>query len=1637
MDTRSKNSYNKYINSPSYKASEKTYTSWVKKQQKLNKTRLGNRSLEELKIALKDTFNRQFPNVYRRDTIRKENLVKSITKTKKLFLTPMQDHYKELSDMRIQSWTEGSAEVLKLRQQESETYIAGLNKHLENLKKTYTNRFTTLDQDESVVRELGLDSIDYIKNKNQIAIDKLKGRYEAVTSNIDHINNLLKRKGINVNPDTESVLKALEESNDVKLMKAAAPFLTNKAVSVINPNKVKANTINKEAVRFKQGDQDKLVKYFIENMGNNVEDAERKAAMFFKRGNGSDIFINQGIISFTDRVSDKKVSIPLTSYNKDGIRYHDTGNGSAKVVKQFNPYANIYRTGREIDIDRNGTFRKVTVQDMLKGYDPEMMLEHLGDDQAISGKLVDKIKSLFSYNSDETGVEEFFSGQDFKPKSAKFENSQGVISIDDVLAQDINGKTKENPFEKISRISRERNSRSDLEDFYSKFSVEANPNVVASIRDNISNNDLSSYNTKGYQTLAPFAPNTRNDSDVGNRSNKIVDKTRRTRALETLMGKDFNRQFSSAQVLNKLDVTNVDDFNRLMSSLYSSDKALGDGSGLYNGSASKNFVTQERATINIIDDAAISHEGLKSILEQGGDLSENLRLNNIDIDNKVLGFNPDGSPLKLNNMYSGGKIVGATKDTVNGRERLQLHVDAIFDPSVSENSIKLFSVSSKSLQTSLTEDQHITALGIGSLLNSNAVVPSANASQKELEAFQKIAYAEGFRLNQISNIDVIQRSADTGTADIIKLLRGKEEDIGLRFEEMKLNTKTSGYDEILKMNPNADKKAAALTAYMLSNNKASTDLVAQVTTNQIIRAEAKGNSNLGSIITTIREAFKADNLLNPKTRQKTLQNAYEIVHTSGETANVTKGITTSTASFNKGRSIVGAGNKARLSWVAKYQMLMSGFDRKDLEIFGKQNKSLLYEVNSSITENSVAKEAINKVIKGKEGSFLGVINKTPEERMKAFNQMFDVDFTDKAYLTYNLNYEKSNLKSINFSRLSTSRSGNYDTELITLTKDLDKYKQKVFINDLKLASETDFVKRKAREVELLESIKDYQEHVGKMYSGENNLAKAVNALESDTSQIMEVKPIAGQAEQYLESLKPNKESRVITNKWFISQESAEYKANMLGIDKLEYQDIEGFDRLKRAGYRDANNKFIPLADLLTREPAQGPLSTDLVEYLVDTSIEKGSRDTIYTTNSNFLYANLQFGDMDQDTVHTLSGKFNTLEEYQLLQSKREDIRNVAIEMQDLIDSMKVKGKSSSLKNIGDFLEEAGGDHNTAKKLFGEYRMAEGAQGRNRKLLAAPTTSLAISLAASLEMDYSHPDDLKKLTRGRIAIHQTVENLIKSAHMDTTDFIKQTEQTVGKLSRARSEFLGLSKNSIDGAQYKKILKENLFDFLGGQKLREEGKKDLERELADLIEMISESEVKNSKKIAAEVRTPLDLAQHKWDNQNINHLASVLKHGSMNDMVEESGLLNLRKASGQLYRGLDDVIVDTLKNNKGLILGGLGALAGVAMMGRSEPTFNDSRQNAPMHNTKMLMAPQSNYENTTMGMETNPTKANYITPHNFGTGKSVRVEGDFVRDVEQSYNEFSSLIDPDNIQENMSNISNSIFGDGIRSARLLSN
>ena len=1567
--------------------------------------------------------------------------------------------------------------------------------------------------------------------EKDMAIEKVKRLYEkrraAFEGQLSGIHETLAAFNIHVNNDLESITNALDKVSDPIHMKRINSVLEGSKTYA--PSKIGDEyQLQTRTQVFKGADKEKnLYNYLVKNMGHSTPElkqlAKEKAALIAHRSGDSVINMSDHNISFTDIAGNKNVTMPLSAYTKDGVRYHNAGNGSMYAVSGYNPYGRQFVSGQNVNID--GTMRPLTAQDMMISHDPEMMLKHLKDDQPLS-QVTDRMKSLMGYDANDSDVKAFHVNGEFNPNQ-NFRSRSALIEAGHTLDTDLNNQFKgDKVFARLGTSSSGDGGKSELNVMFSKLAEGLDD--ANHLFDGVSGNNTTAYTTQRIDTLGD-KNGIRGSTSVSNRDYLRVGNNADNSLMEdikTTMGASGERQFSNGQVFKKLDIYDPKAYNDIMTKMLGADVALGDGSGVFNlQSANKFAVTRgvkEKITTNDKGGLIVSNPHLQSWLEDNAYNNGGKPM--IVKGGDILGYDAAGNAVKVHEMYSEATISGFAKDK---KGNMIINMEGTFNPH-DERIAKLFSQASKSnlygihgrnfgLMSYIGEGLNTKAIGydgnvmtfhghpevaaaIAKLNNGNPnIAPKQLVGLLGDQSGSEILKAMG---QHTSAFDLILDSANTGSKELRSAVAGTlggkldPNSLGEIFSKNEMST----LNRVLgSMQGDGGRNASGLVLGALADsagNKGSQDVMAKIhastfTPIRRLIAELKGGRDPASIarhVVSMQDVF--DNLnaitnggalsgidLKGMKRMKvgsaayikklesidnqlqtTFRNAFNnkanlsaidrdlFLRTRsqfGMTVNpkdILRGDLLTIGSVNTGQSVLGIGNRARMSWNARYNLQLTGFTDKELSMFGKADQSALLELRSTIAESKRSGSAVTKSIASRESTFREIMTLNPEERSAALEARMGIK-VNSPYITHNLHNPSKELQSLNFARVSTNRSGYYSDGQRRLQKELDGIKGEIFALDVSAHYEQNSVKKASKVKALKELMTSYGLKSRSMYAGDNNLLKAATSLYSDHSMITLARTVGGQADAY------TAKAGGVTESMFLSMSGAEERARRLGIkdSDLIVQHLRNdkgdiiFDHLREVGYKGKDGKFIPLSGLVTREPAQGALSSQFTKFMVDTTINsKGTESHLFIPESNKVYKHFMFGDFDQDTLQELYGKFSTHQQYADLMEKHNAIRGYAAEMlqggdNSLIESMKVKGKSKEYKTFDDFIAQNQGNLAKAEKDFNAYKVAEGLQGRARKLLAAPATSLAMSFGQSLHAEYAN--DARTLTRGRFVTHQLVENLLKSAHLSTDDFARNSENAIELMTNARAEFV---KGKMTEGTYAGELNKHLNQFLNIDKITDAGKK---AEIEGIRDNIVTAEINQARNVNNKKVLPIDLSRDRNSAKFIPTLESI-SQGGLLDVEQDAFHKNYAKSGKQLYNALSDGIVNTFKDNKNLLLGGAVALGAVSMISRQQPSF---RQSPMQHSSGMLQA-QGNSSNggqynAPLGQPTSSQKTGYITPKTHTNSKHVRIQGDF---IDKGANEFTQLSDEfDNIssiqhsQAVAHSMSNAIFGNGIRTARVQNN
>ncbi len=942
---------------------------------------------------------------------------------------------------------------------------------------------------------------------------------------------------------------------------------------------------------------------------------------------------------------------------------------------------------------------------------------------------------------------------------------------------------------------------------------------------------------------------------------------------------------------------------------------------------------------------------------------------------------------------------------------------------------------------------------------------------RELEKNQQpISAGDRNLLETLKSRSIILAADDTGMRTFIEAMNLKDPDDVYSFlkdSKNKVSFTAASIDKIRSvvesqnpLNKITSARRTAIIAGMLGNFKGSTDITSTVATNiftNLDRAhQGKGNkeqmlavgrmlSELGVISpdqATLKNTdsfskYVSDYLSNiqnytdfkkslaarfkssvslQKLSGNSSERAIAIADLSGFTAGLSRyniqdlmhGNLTTLGNLNTGQAILGIGNKAKMSWTATHQLLSSGLSKDDLKAFGTLDEKLLLELEGIFGEragpfgNKFNSAAINsKITKSDFADLVNILeNHIPEQRLGELKARGIEIGSKSKFITYNLQNRHKGLERLNFSLVTTPRSGSFNKDERNMLKELEGLKLSLLKQDQLLIDSRTPLERQANLKKYEELADRYIKLTNKSLSGENSLLKAAFSRYTDSSSIDLVRGVGGEASQYIE--KQMVANKTLANGVFVNSEGLAKRLQSMGLSRSDLVEEKISDNLFKFSYKTSNGDLVPLQALLTREPAQGPLSSTLEDIILDKSITSKNPHT-YIPENHFAHIVGKYMDYDQDTLQALMVKYSSKEQANSINSK---FKVIGEQLQDLVamhSHLKVKSKATTAYTPFDF--ESYSD-------AAAFKSAAAAQGRERKVLAAPSTSIAVDLSEALTLQFGEGN--AKATRGRFLAHALVENLIKSAHIETSKYQQQTESDIEKLTRLKKEFLQTGDKKRYADAIRPIYKSQL-NMSDTSNTPEHVVKTMEEVIEDMVK----AETEQAKVLSTRATSPLNVTTPRAGSSVVDRAIEASE--SFLEVNKEFDLQS-SKSYAKLAKEFKLNLGKTLSDNKGILALGLGASVLGGIVGRQgTPVATSGSTDTDRFIRDDPSANLRPARTVPTGIETNKQTRAYVTPKNHTKNKNIEIEGQFV----------NSIVDPVGATQDLSS---AIFGDSIRVARL---
>ena len=498
---------------------------------------------------------------------------------------------------------------------------------------------------------------------------------------------------------------------------------------------------------------------------------------------------------------------------------------------------------------------------------------------------------------------------------------------------------------------------------------------------------------------------------------------------------------------------------------------------------------------------------------------------------------------------------------------------------------------------------------------------------------------------------------------------------------------------------------------------------------------------------------------------------------------------------------VGAGNKARISWVAIDQMRKNGMTKEMLQEIAEYDVPALHELemirlNSvEVTENALKPENIEK-------KFIAPIRNAlsldPELRADALKRVMVNDdlfktagALDKSLgrISFNLTGpEVGDLKSLSFSTVTTGRSNVYSLADKEILSKMDKAKVEVLSSYLELKNAPDGSElRKGLTLELQDRIQTYKDFVVEAFDadGKSNILKSGAAMVGKKSEIRKVEPIGGYiANTLVPRLREESGLHSSYNVYSMGQmEEILGKYGLADDESIVFTEISTEEELQKNKFNKRAYKLErmhsdgilrPILEAETREPAQGPMSTLFKEIIISDEKE----DTIEGKRSKTVGIPVRDGekevgsfaqkkDFDRDTTANIfiDSKNPEMQEKFLARKTAQD--KFITQEKDWISKMGVKGKSKKMTSTDQMVKMANDRGVSPAQIWALESTSLAQKGVLRKTATPYVTSLGMSMGESImESFYRGEIDEHQATSARTVIYDMLENILKTQHADT-------------------------------------------------------------------------------------------------------------------------------------------------------------------------------------------------------------------------------------------------------------------------------
>lgn len=1055
----------------------------------------------------------------------------------------------------------------------------------------------------------------------------------------------------------------------------------------------------------------------------------------------------------------KRHEFPLQYVSDNGVR-HGYSDNTAMISNSWNPFAQLYHNQKNVPpelehlLGRSGV---PTADDVLRPFQPIEMLsmfDKTKSPDAQLGKFAAEMKTMF-HNAPNFMM---------NPNDPMAMNLASLVDISYTYVPKRDGTGH---LEQISRAAGTSGEASIFDSLMVKLGENSSIGNVMSIN---SSNDITS--VSGVKAIDPSIAqdHSRRHATVTNRDFIMTDEHKAV--IRKYTGLDYEGKnmaalsgFGNARERSALLID--DSLSLAVSHIFGDKYTIDDGAGLFVNP--KDF--EERRMVDI------DFQNIGTAENPRYNMSEDMiralaQKNGVITPAQTLGLDNVGDAMRLGKEYTDAKIAHVYKF----QDYLRVSMEARYMP---DDWIKIFSEAAKSGLT---------------MFGKNVLRAQANA--KRLSMMQQLKDAKILTTN-VTTAGVEFRIKTAGASEVIinhtaGNLKTYKEIMNITRKTHKetfgtnsvpnvsivLNRKDAGYKFVdAALNQVDETTKAPITATLEKVKSAYMD--------QLFVENKAGRSafiNLIDRLETTQPAGYQDDL--NFMRNYTQSGGYKTIAAGGQgskdafkarMASIVDKSFTNIGDFNNvivlasqdvGPAIRGAGNEGAMSWLERLNLKMSGYTEADISHMMNWNRDALHELNliTSSTNNGVD---FNSVKLKYADVFSSIHNEAAQDRLgmlqPIINEAKGKFKVDDNFISYKLTHSHMGYNSVPITFVETAHSRHIDLDDKEILSALEHQRGKVIRADIELSRYADVTTpgRKVRMDIFKQEVETLDRLIKRSAQGDNNVVKSALRGIMPNSEIQIARSMGGAFGVYATKQQAAKYGPIAAfNHNSISKIAAGYG---LGMGDLEF--IKEGNDFWKVMTRDKNNNLVPLRSLITREPAQGPGSSLLVDVYHHSQLPKndafiglpqliGNNKT--AKNVHALFA---FGDFDSDTYKTASlGKGMSLDRVNQLHRMQQTSMKDLGELANFANTIALKGSSKDLVRIEDL---ANYEKNAAQSS---------AKAIQRKMIAAEATDVATKMAESLELHLGAIEKTmtadqfaKRQFAARMAIHNLVENLLKTQH----------------------------------------------------------------------------------------------------------------------------------------------------------------------------------------------------------------------------------------------------------------------------------